>query len=366
MVRADTVTPRLVEWLWPGWLPFGKLVDIVGPPGVGKSTAVLDLIARATRGVGMPFAGEVHEPVTVMIAGVEDGWADTIRPRLDAAGADLTRVHFVMTSGSIQFTIPRDVPELVAHAARLGARWLHIDAIFAALSEQTNAYSDHQVRRALARLRDAAEKAGLLVTSIRHPRKSGGNAINAGGGSVAFGALARMGLFVGFDPSQSPSVGSDRRRILAVGKSNLGVQPASLVFTLAATDGSDAARVDWLGASDTSAEDLAAPTVGEHGGIVKSRRATRTTEAEWLKALLVPGAPVERELLQANAARDGLKWDRVKRAARDLRVMARRTESFPSKGVWIFPDMQSEQSAQTEQAFDGSPTSPASAEFESG
>ena len=48
------VHARPVEWLWPGWVPLGKLTVIDGDPGVGKSTLLLDLAARLSRDGIMP------------------------------------------------------------------------------------------------------------------------------------------------------------------------------------------------------------------------------------------------------------------------------------------------------------------------
>ncbi len=91
-VRLSDVDPERVRWLWPGRLPLGKLVVLDGDPGVGKSTLALDIAARLSTGRGWPDGGTCP-PGGVLILSAEDGLADTIRPRLDAAGGDPTRVH---------------------------------------------------------------------------------------------------------------------------------------------------------------------------------------------------------------------------------------------------------------------------------
>ena len=91
-VTLSTVAPEHVNWLWPGRLPLGKLVVLDGDPAVGKSTLAVDLAARVTTGARWPDGTEC--PVgDVLILSAEDGLADTIRPRLDAAGGDPNRVH---------------------------------------------------------------------------------------------------------------------------------------------------------------------------------------------------------------------------------------------------------------------------------
>ena len=54
LVCAKDVEPEDVQWLWEGWLPFGKMVVVDGAPGVGKTALIIDLIARASRGDPMP------------------------------------------------------------------------------------------------------------------------------------------------------------------------------------------------------------------------------------------------------------------------------------------------------------------------
>src|SRR5580658_5695832 len=91
MVRMDSVAPVPVEWLWPGWLAAGKLHLMAGMPGVGKSFVTCDLAARITTGGKWPD-GSAAAPVSdVIFLSGEDGLADTVRPRLDAHGADVSR-----------------------------------------------------------------------------------------------------------------------------------------------------------------------------------------------------------------------------------------------------------------------------------
>src|ERR687893_1945254 len=85
------VEPEQVEWLWPGRLPLGKLAVLDGDPGLGKSALTLDLAARVSAGLELPDGGR-SGPAGVVLLSAEDGLEDTIRPRLDAAGADTERI----------------------------------------------------------------------------------------------------------------------------------------------------------------------------------------------------------------------------------------------------------------------------------
>src|SRR5437660_9922117 len=86
------VRPTALDWLWPRYLARGKLAILDGDPGMGKSLLALDLIARLTRGGPMPDGSPLARPGTAILLSAEDDPADTIRPRAEAAGADLARL----------------------------------------------------------------------------------------------------------------------------------------------------------------------------------------------------------------------------------------------------------------------------------
>jgi putative DNA primase/helicase len=91
--RISEVAPKPVEWLWEGRIPLGKLTLLDGEPGSGKSLLAIDLAARVSRGAPMPLTrAKPSAPANVVIFNDDDNLADTIRPRLEAAGADLTHV----------------------------------------------------------------------------------------------------------------------------------------------------------------------------------------------------------------------------------------------------------------------------------
>lgn len=88
------VVSEPVRWLWEGRIPRGKVTLLDGEPGIGKSTLALDLAAKVSRGAAMPLAkGGDHPAANVLLFSGDDDLADTVRPRLEAAGADLTRIR---------------------------------------------------------------------------------------------------------------------------------------------------------------------------------------------------------------------------------------------------------------------------------
>ena len=78
--RMTAVAARPVEWLWPGWIPLGKVAVLDGDPGVGKSTILFDLAARLSRDGVLPD-GAVGAVGASLILSAEDGEAHTIKPR---------------------------------------------------------------------------------------------------------------------------------------------------------------------------------------------------------------------------------------------------------------------------------------------
>jgi len=90
----SSVVVRNVDWLWYPYLPYGKLSIIQGDPGCGKSTLMMHLIACITSGKSLPN-GTIIQPHNVIYQCSEDSIADTIRPRLEKAGADCSRVAYI-------------------------------------------------------------------------------------------------------------------------------------------------------------------------------------------------------------------------------------------------------------------------------
>ena len=117
LICLADVAPSPVKWLWPGRIPLGKITVLDGDPGLGKSTLTLDLAALVTTGRPMPDGTPGIEG-TVILLSAEDDPSDTIRPRLEAAGADLSRVQLLSAietrEGERLPELPLDLPILKA------------------------------------------------------------------------------------------------------------------------------------------------------------------------------------------------------------------------------------------------------------
>ena len=235
---AATLTRRSVEWLWPGWIPLGKMCMLDGDPDLGKSTVLMDLAARVSSHAVMPN-GVQGISGDVLILSAEDDAEDTILPRLDAAGADLDRCHFLTEIQGVPPSIPQHLPEIRQQLQTHQVRLLIIDPLTAYLD--ADACSDQKVRRALHPLKLILQEQRTASVSLRHLNKGAGTkAIYRGGGSIAIIGAARAGMLVAIDPDDP------EQRILAQTKHNLSDEQMSLRYRLQWSDLDQACRVIWI------------------------------------------------------------------------------------------------------------------------
>lgn len=319
------VKPEKVTWLWGGRLPIGKIALLEGPPGLGKSTAALDIAARVSTGAPMPGATERREPAAALIASVEDGEADTIVPRLRAADADLSRCHSFRYRDRLP-TLPDDIGDIERVIRAYHVRLLVLDPLMALLGSETNSYRDQDVRRALGPLAQMADETGCAVLVIRHLNKAqGGPAIYRGGGSIGIAGAARSVLVVGADQDD------EALRHLAVTKSNLAARADTLTYRLECAGHRladiDVARVNWTGTSELTADQLvnqSAATDEEQGELADAMR--------WLEGELADEERESTEITRAAKAA-GIRVRTLERARRKLGVDTRR-KGFGADGKW--------------------------------
>lgn len=244
-IALADVEPTRIQWLWQGRIPLAKVTMFDGDPGLGKSSLMLDLAARGSKGGATP-TGEPMPTFDTIIVTSEDDAADTIRPRLDLAGGDPRRIHLVT-----DLTLPDDADRLEALIVARGALLVYLDPVVESLGDDVRTASDHAVRRALRPVVGIAQRQGCAIVAIRHLNKQGGlSAIYRGGGSIGFAGLARSVLAVGRDPEDP------ERFVLASVKINVARRPPSLSYRLVAAGPYEPARVEWLGESTHTAESI--------------------------------------------------------------------------------------------------------------
>jgi hypothetical protein len=317
LVRLADVQPEPLTWIWPGRLAAGKLALLVGDPGLGKSWISLDVAARLSAGLAWPDGGSAPAG-PVLLLSAEDGLADTIRPRLDALGADVTQVHHLAVlrtaerERAVQLT---DVAALERAIRETHARLMIIDPTSAYLGS-TDSHRDAEVRGLMAPLAALAERTGAAILGIMHLAKDRQQpAIYRAVGSIAFAAAARLVLAVAADPDR------EGRRIVAPVKSNLSTAPAALAYSLAT------GRLVWELApvADADVDVLLA-------GPALSRQERGDVEA-WLSDLLADG-PMRARIVHVAAREAGFVWRTVERAKHRLGIEATRVGGVAADGQW--------------------------------
>ncbi|MEO8287118.1 MAG: AAA family ATPase [Chloroflexota bacterium] len=328
-VRMSDVVPEHVRWLWPGRIPLGKLTILDGDPGLGKSLVTLDIGARVTTGRAMPDGqlSVLGAPAGVVLLCAEDDLADTIRPRLDAAGANVARVvavTHVVEASTERFPTILDIPELESAITMIGASLLIIDPIMSYLPSDVNSNRDQDVRRAMMPLIELAQRTGVAVLVVRHLNKqANSNPLYRGGGSIGMIGAARSGLLIAADPDDT----TQSKRILVRMKSNSAATVESLVYRIeAAANG--VGYLQWLGTSRHTAHSvLAAPPEAED-------RSAIDDAVDFLRDVLKDGAQPSHALI--TAAKDaGVAEKTLRRAKSQVGVIVER-QGYGAGGTWIW------------------------------
>jgi len=335
------VEPTAIRWLWPGRIALGKLTLLAGNPGLGKSFLTCDLAARVSAGRCWPDVGDPCPAGHVLILNCEDDPSDTIRPRLDAAGADVSRIHFIdgvdgFTRGEIDpFDLGDHAHVLREHLRQTpDVRLVIIDPVSAYIGEK-NDHKNGDVRGLLRPLSEMAHETGAAFLIVTHMNKSQGDSIARVLGSIGWTAAARAAWAVVRDPDNAA------RRLLLNIKNNVGSEALGMAFRLDASacggDGvgdlsglSAVPRIAWEEAPLTIRADdiLGAPrSVG-----ADDPAPARSEAVDFLRQVLESG-PVPTEQIKVEAKAAGVKWATLRKAKASLDVRSRKT-GFGKDAVW--------------------------------
>jgi hypothetical protein len=318
VVMAD-VEPETVRWLWHPYIALGKFTIIEGDPGLGKSWLTCALAAAVSRGFGLPGV-ERFVPANVLMLSAEDGLGDTLRPRLDAVGADVSRVLALAepltfdTAGllRLEVLIIERSPILVI-----------IDPLFAFTGGKVDIHRANECRAISAPLAAIAERCGCALLAVRHLGKArgGGHVLNAGIGSIDFSAAARSVLLVGQDPDVPT-----KRAIVQI-KNNLAPLGPALGYKL------EDSQFWWTGTSDLTAGRMLSAIADEE------TKGAQAEAVDFLRQALADGARLAKEI-KAEAAQAGLTEQMLRTARQRLGVQVKkegRPGSHYQRWVWFLP-----------------------------
>jgi len=264
LIPATEVPIEAIDWFMPNRIPKSELVIFEGDGGIGKTTAALDIIARASAGRPLPDDTVLGSRPNVLILAEEDGLS-MLTARLKVAGADLSRITFidyVSLNGTRQAFIMPDHAELLREAImKSGASLFYLDALFSHFSPKLNATLYQHARVAMAPLVKIAHETRTTIIVTRHLMKAEGTASARGLGSVDVRNISRAVLTFGPHPSKReiPPV-----YVVAVSKSNYGQSADSLLYRIKSASINDdhgqlfeVGMIDWLGMDSTAADEVA-------------------------------------------------------------------------------------------------------------
>ncbi len=346
-----------VEWLWPGRIPIGKVTLLVGDPGNGKSLVALDVTARVSRGGAWPVetargAGSSNQPPapssyppsspgSVLILSIEDDLRDTIRPRLDAAGADPSKVFVLPSIDDLR----HDLDKLrAALDAVPDCRLIVIDSINAYVGPGDSHFHTI-VRRVFKPLAELAAERHLAVLAVSHFRKSEGAAIQQAAGSMGFVAASRAVWTVCRDKTQAG------RYLLLPIKNNFAADAAGLAYTIDSVDFS-APKINWQTDTITTpaAEALTPPQLPRGPEAAELNLARK-----WLREELATG-PKSALYLFAEGVVGGGFHERTLRRALDMLGGSTRKTGFVDGWEWSLPNHQVAQVFEPDSSENLSPT----------
>ncbi len=253
VVRADAVDSKKVEWLWPGRIPYSFITIFAGRTGIGKSFVALDVAARRSRGDVWPDGEGVRcDPGNVLFFS-EDPADFVLRPRLEAMGADLSRVFFATWEAMISYEL-KNTTMLDRLVKECEPELIIIDPPTNFLGD-TDEHRNSEVRSVLMGIVEWLSRREKLVSVVLITQvcKAGKEeALASVLGSIAWTSTARIVHTFGRD--------QDGGCLFACPKSNIGPIPKSLAYAIVPRDG--LAVVEWGGASELTADDIMSPQRG--------------------------------------------------------------------------------------------------------
>ena len=303
LINMQDIEVESVSWLWYPFIPYGKVTIIQGDPGEGKTTLVLQIIARLTRGESI--IDEKEQPqINVIYQTAEDGLADTIKPRLLSADADCSKV-LVIDDRDTPLTM-RDV-RLEQAIVETNAKLVVLDPIQGFLGADVDMHRANEIRPIMKHISVLAEKYKCAIILIGHMNKcSVGKSAYRGLGSIDFQAAARSVLIVGRIKDE-PEI-----RVVCQTKSSLAPEAKAVAFRLNEETG-----FEWIGELDITADDLLSGTV---------KGTKKQAAMDFLENLLADGRMAQTEIIEL-ARQKGISDKTLRNAKDELKIKSKRVNN---------------------------------------
>ncbi|MBI1359570.1 MAG: AAA family ATPase [Alphaproteobacteria bacterium] len=349
IITVSEVEAEEIDWLWPERFALGKLHIIAGEPGQGKSQFTLFMAAQTTNGGAWPNNEGSAPDGDVVILACEDDVADTMRPRLEAAGADLSRVHVAKAVAegdgkrrgiSLQTDLAK-LEAVLARVDRLGrkVRLIIIDPVSAYMGD-VDTHKEAAVRAVLEPVADFAARHDVAVVCVAHPPKvaAGGKAINAVTGAKAFVGASRAAWFIGpeFEKDDDGQRIETGRALFLLIKKNIGRKVSGLAYRVEEKDiptKRGTTKAPYIrfetGEVAMSADDMLKPDTGSFG----RKPLNKVEAAKAFLAVALKDGPVEQNQLVAKAKEAGIGYDTLNNARKALGIQSV-TQGFQGLTMW--------------------------------
>ena len=300
LINMQDIEVEDIEWLIYPFIPYGKITIIQGDPGEGKTTLVLQIIARLTKGEAI-INEKAKQPINVIYQTAEDGLGDTIKPRLLSADADCSKV-LVIDDKDTPLTM-RDV-RLEQAIVETKAKLVVLDPIQGFLGADVDMHRANKIRPVMKHIADLADKYKCAIILIGHMNKcSMGKSTYRGLGSIDFQAAARSVLIVGRIKDE-PEI-----RVVCQTKSSLAPEAKSIAFRLSKENG-----FEWIGEYDVTADDLLSGT---------AKGTKKQAAIDFLEEFVLNGAKPQTEIMKL-AKEKGFSEKTVRNAKDELKIKSMR------------------------------------------
>ncbi len=302
MIKMSEIQSQEVSWLWYPFIPYGKLTIIQGDPGDGKTTLVLNIAAKLSKGEGLDSEMKLSEPMNVIYQSAEDGLADTVKPRLELAGADCERILVIDEKEKSLSMVDERLEKAIVQTK---ARMLILDPIQAYLGGGMDMNRANEAKDMTKKLGALAEKHQCAIVLIGHMNKAAGNkAAYRGMGSIDFFAVARSVLLVG------RVEGEENIRAVVQIKNNLAAFGHPKAFALS-EDG-----FQWLGDFEITADEVL-------GGIAPKANKMEQAKHILRELALTSDAVLSNEIFDM-ADEQGISKRTLENAKRELGIRAKK------------------------------------------
>jgi hypothetical protein len=302
------------------------LTLIIGNPGEGKSYFSQAMVAKLTTGEPLPGDDSAMDPASVIILTAEDGLAETVRPRIEDMGGDLTRVHalkgFNDNNGNEKGFTLSDLDVLKSALEQTSAELVIVDPVIAYMDGK-DTFKPEKVRQVLKPLVGVAESFNCAIVGIMHLNKTVARAIYRGQGSMDFVAQARSVFVVGTDPLNA------KLRVLAHVKTNVGPKAPSLEFSIEELpDGNCCFK--WGTETHWTADDV----LGDGSNQILSP-GIMLERAKWFLLGFLCNGAVDEKLVKEKANELKIAEATLRRAKQVLNIKSKKI-GFGGAGTWVW------------------------------